>query len=84
MYEERQCNYIYNQAHGIEQQDKQPQGNQKQITTTSSTKNTTGGATSSSTGKTTADGKGRNSTGRWTVYSGQGKPMELDTVKQKQ
>ncbi len=75
MYEERQCNNVYNQVHGINQQDKQPSGNQKQITATSSNKNTTGGMTSSSTDKPA---------GQWMTYGGQGKPMEIDAKKQKQ
>ncbi len=58
MYEEQERNKAYNQMHGLENRDKKPQWNQKQITTTSS-KNTTGGATSSSTGKTGGDSKGR-------------------------
>ncbi len=63
MYEERQQDRTYNETHGIGQRDrgndKKPRGF-KQITTTSSPKNTAGGATSSSGGNS-----GRNAQGRW-------------------
>ncbi len=45
MYEERQKQWAYEQAHGIEPRcndPKKPQGNQRQITTTSSPKDTAG------------------------------------------
>ncbi len=65
MYEQWQKQNVYNQMHGLD-----PQLNQKQITATSSNKNTTGGATSSSAGKVTGNDKGRDSSGRWTIFAG--------------
>ncbi len=61
MYEERQKQWAYEQAHGIEPRcndPKKPQGNQRQITTTSSPKDTAGGVTSSSSMKYTGNAKG--------------------------
>ncbi len=84
MYEERQKKMVYDQTHRTDQRgDKK---NFKQITATSSNKNTTGGATSSSTSKLTGDGKGCNSGGRWIptkrmTYGGAGEPMQIDQAK---
>ncbi len=68
MYEERQRDRAYNKAHGIGQRDrgndKRPRG-QKQITATSSSKNTAGGATSSSGGDKGRGDKGHDAQGRW-------------------
>ncbi len=61
MYEERQQDRAYNEAHGIGQHDrgnnKKP-GGQKQITATSSSKNTAGGVTSSSGDNKSRDAQG--------------------------
>ncbi len=86
MYEERQQDHAYNEAHGISQHDrgndKKP-GGQKQITATSSSKNTAGGATSSSGGD-----KGHDAQGRWhsvaqKTYGGAGQPMDIDARDEK-
>ncbi len=86
MYEEWEKQKAYNQAHRINVRHDQKKllGNQKQITATSSYKNTAGGTTSSSLGKTTGNDKGCDSSGRWTTFRGQGKPMDIDARKQKQ
>ncbi len=86
MYEERQKQWVYNQTH---RNDKCPPGNQKQITATSSNKNTTGGMSSSSSGKLTGDSGERDLGGQWVArkgmtYRGQGEPMQIDAKKQKQ
>ncbi len=83
MYEERERNKAYNQMHGLENRDKKP-GNFKQITATSSNKNTTGGMTSSSMGKTGGQDKGRDAGGRWTTPTGTEARMQIDAKKQKQ
>ncbi len=65
MYEEHQKKLAYNQAHRIEphhdQNQKKPQGNQKQITATSSQKHTAGGATSSAAGKAMGNDRSQDS-----------------------
>ncbi len=65
MYEKQEKQRTYKQAHGREQRhdQKRPFGNQKQITATSTYKNTAGGATSSLTGKMGGNDKGRDSGG---------------------
>ncbi len=81
MYEECQHNNAYNESHSIEaRHDKKP-GNQKQLTTPSSNKNTTEGMSSSPTGKTPGDNKGRDNAGRWMTYSGQRRPMDVDRLE---
>ncbi len=79
MYEERQRDKAYNDAHGIGQRDqrndKKP-GNFKQITAPG--KSSAGGATGSS-----SNDKPRNSQGKWTMYGGAGKPMDVDTREEK-
>ncbi len=90
MYKEHQKKLVYDQAHRSDQRgDKRYLGNQKQITATSSNKNTTGGVTSSLVGKMTSDGKGHDNRGQWvtmkgTTYGGAGEPMQIDAKKQKQ
>ncbi len=88
MYEEWERNKVYNQMHGLDNHDKKPPGNQKQITATSSNKNATGGATSYLAGKMGGNDKGRDSNGRWhsittKTYGPQGEPMQIDMKKQK-
>ncbi len=83
MYKEQEQNKVYNQMHSLENCDKKPQYNQKQITATSN-KNTTGGATSSSTGKTGSTDKDRDTGGRWTTLTGADARMQINTKKQKQ
>ncbi len=84
MYEERQQDHAYNDAHGISQRnrgnDKKP-GNFKQITAPS--KSNAGGVTSSS-----GRNSGRDAQGRWhsvaqKMYGGQGQPMDIDAREQK-
>ncbi len=84
MYEERQRDHAYNEAHGIGQcdrgNDKKPR-NFKQITAPS--KSTAGGMTSSSGGNS-----GRDAQGQWhsvvqKTYSGQGEPMNVDAREEK-
>ncbi len=84
MYEERQRDHAYNEAHSIGQRDqrndKKP-GNFKQITAPS--KSNAGGATSSSGGNS-----GRDAQGRWhmvsqKMFGGQGEPMNVDAREQK-
>ncbi len=59
MYKECQKKWVYNQMHGMDQHGDKKSGNQKQITATSSNKNTAGGTTSSSTSKVMGQGQGR-------------------------
>ncbi len=84
MYEERQRDCAYNDAHGIGQRDrgneKKP-GNFKQITAPS--KSNAGGTTSSSGGNS-----GHNAQGRWhtvaqKTFGGQGQPMDVDAREEK-
>ncbi len=86
MYEERQRDRAYNESHGIGQRDrgndKKP-GGFKQITATSSTKNTAGGVTSSSGGNSGCDAQGRWHTVAQKTFSGQGQPMDIDTRNEK-
>ncbi len=86
MYEERQRDRTYNESHGIGQHDrgtdKKPRG-QKQITATSSSKNTAGGATSSSGGNLSHDAQGRWHSVAQKTYGGQGQPMDVDTREEK-
>ncbi len=84
MYEEWERNKAYNQMHGLVDRDKKLHLNQKQITATSSNKNTTGNATSSSTGKVTGNEKGRDAGGQWTTLTGANVKMQIDARKQKQ
>ncbi len=86
MYEERQRDHAYNETHGIGQcdrgNDKKP-GGFKQITSTSSSKNTAGGMTSSS-----GRNSGRDAQGRWhsvaqKTFGGQGQPMDVDAREEK-
>ncbi|PBK87799.1 hypothetical protein ARMGADRAFT_1121388 [Armillaria gallica] len=82
MYKECQKKYVYDQTHGTDQcSPKKPQGNQKQITATSSNKNTAGGMTSFSTGKSAGDNKGHDSVGKWMTYGGAEKLMDIDRWK---
>ncbi len=86
MYEERQRDRAYNEMHGISQRDRgsnKKSGGQKQITATSSSKNTAGGATGSS-----GSDKSRDAQGRWhsvaqKTYGGTGQPMDIDTRNEK-
>ncbi len=86
MYEEQQRDRAYNEAHGIGQHDRgnnKRLGDQKQITATSSSKNTAGGATSAS-----GSDKGRDAQGRWhsvttKTYGGMGQPMDIDVRNEK-
>ncbi len=84
MYEERQRDRAYNDAHGIGQRDrgneKKP-GNFKQITTPS--KSHAGGATSSLGGNSNRDAQGRWHTVAQKTYGGAGEPMNVDTQEQK-
>ncbi len=84
MYEERQRDRAYNEAHGIAQRDqrndKKP-GNFKQITAPS--KSNAGGVTSSSSGNTGRDAQGRWHTVAQKTYSRQGQPMDIDAREQK-
>ncbi len=79
MYEERQRDKAYNEAHSIGQRnrgnEKKP-SNFKQITAPG--KSHAGSTTSSS-----GNDKGRDSQGRWTTYGGQGKPMDVDAHEEK-
>ncbi len=83
MYEEREQNKAYNDAHNIDTRQDKKLGNFKQITATSS-KSTTGGATSSSMGKTTGSEKGHDMGGRWMTPTGMDTKMQIDARKQKQ
>ncbi len=86
MYEERQRDHAYNEAHGIGQRnrgnDKKP-GGQKQITTTSSSRNTAGGATNSSGGDKGCDAQGQWHTVVTKTYGGTGQPMDIDARNKK-
>ncbi len=79
MYEERQRDKAYNDAHGIGQRDrgneKKP-GNFKQITAPG--KSNAGSATSSS-----GNDKACDSQGKWTTYGGAGKPKDVDAREEK-
>ncbi|PBK94997.1 hypothetical protein ARMGADRAFT_1078883 [Armillaria gallica] len=89
IYEHRQRQKAYEEVHGIRQDNKRPQGNpnQKQITSTSSTKNhAAGGATSSSSGNQSGGNKGWGTGAKTTVvktkmYGGAGEPMQIDQKK---
>ncbi len=79
MYEERQRDKEYNDAHEIGQRDQRNDkkaGNFKQITAPG--KSNTGGATSSPN-----TDKPRNSQGKWTTYGGPGKPMDVNAREEK-
>ncbi len=86
MYEERQRDRAYNEAHGISQRErgtnKKP-GGQKQITATSSSKNTAGGTTSSSGGDKAHDAQGRWHSVTTKMYGGAGQPMDIDARNEK-
>ncbi len=74
MYEERQRDKAYNEAHGIGQRDrgneKKPR-NFKQITAPDNSKMVGGNE------------KTRDSQGKWTTFGGQGKPMDVDAREEK-
>ncbi len=84
MYEERQQDRAYNDAHGIGQcdrgNDKKP-GNFKQITAPS--KSNAGGATSSSGGNSNRNMQGRWHTVAQKTFGGQGEPMNIDARNEK-
>ncbi len=84
MYEERQRDKAYNNAHGISQRDrgneKKP-GNFKQIT--APRKSNAGGATSSSGGNSNRDAQGCWHTVAQKTFSGQGQPMDIDAREEK-
>lgn len=85
MYDERQKQWVFNETHDLKSCHEKHPGNQKQITATSSSK-AAGGVTSSSMGKTTGNGKSRDSGRRWIsvttkTYRGQGELMQIDWKK---
>ncbi len=86
MYKERQRDHTYNEAHNIGQRDqgndKKP-GNFKQITATSSSKNTAGGTTSSSGGNSGWDAQGQWHSVAQKTFGGQGQPMDVDAREEK-
>ncbi len=86
MYEEQQRDRAYNEAHGIgqhEQGNDRKSGGQKQITATSSSRNTAGGATSSSSGDKNHDVQGRWHSVTAKTYGGVGQPMDIDARNEK-
>ncbi len=86
MYEERQRDHAYNESHGIGQRDQgndKKSGGQRQITATSSSKNTAGSVTSSSGGDKSRDAQGCWHSVMQKTYSGSGQPMDIDARNEK-